>query len=611
VAQPYVAEPWQAEIGSASKTQLTDRSLRLGGADRTVDLTYDIAVVGGSCGGCAAALAASAGGRSVCLIEASNWLGGQYSAQGVTKPDETQYTQTIGSTATYRAFQHAVRAFYRNNHALSAAGASQPTFDPGGDYPGFSGEPLVIHQILLQQLQALPNVHVRLGLAATAADVVGDTVQSLTAVDGNGANITISAKLFLDATDLGDLLPLADVEHVIGAEAQGDTNEPNAPSVAHPEWIQPITVVVALERRPDGEDHTIPQPANYEALKKQQNYTILDGYIKKMFAQPVDMWGYRRHIRSSNFEDPDFPCDLSMLNMGANDYQAATIPTGDPSRDAEIIAGARQAALGYVYWLQTEVPRDDVSGNGYPNLKPRPDQFGTSDGTSAQPYVRESRRIKAQYTIVQQDLDQSSNPGPRAKNYPDSCGIGDYGALDIHGLAAVGMPQQWIPIKPFEIPARSLVPQRVQNLLAACKNITTHITNGAYRLHPVEWNVGEAAGALANFALAKGVTPAAITGDPATLRQYQRVLLARGVPLFWWTDVQFGDTWFAAVHLLGVAGIMSGPGPAMDFSPQQPLDDATRSGVNANLGRDLGWPSDSASWTRGQAASWIVAQLGW
>jgi hypothetical protein len=577
-----------------------------------VDLTYDIVIIGGSCGGCAAALAASAGGSSVCLVEASSWVGGQYSAQGVTKPDETQYTPTVGSTATYRAFQHAVRAFYRNNHVLSASGASQPTFDSGGGYPGFSGEPLVIHQALLRQLQSLPNVHVRLGLTVTAAGVSGDVIQNVTVVDGSGAATTIAGKMFLDATDLGDLLPLANVEHVIGAEARSDTKEPNAPDVAHPEWIQPITVVVSLERRPEGEDHTIPQPANYDALKAQQHYTILDGYIKKMFVQGVDMWGYRRYICSSNFNDPAFPCDLSMLNMGANDYQAATIPTGDPSRDAEIIAGARQAALGYVYWLQVEVSRDDGSGSGYPNLKPRSDQFGTPDGTSAQPYIRESRRIKAQYTIVQQDLDQSSNPGSRAKNYHDSCGIGDYGALDIHGLAGVGMQQTWIPIRPFEIPARSLVPQRVSNLLAACKNIgTTHITNGAYRLHPVEWNVGEAAGALANFALIKGAAPSAIVGDPTMLRQYQKVLLARGVPLFWWTDVQFGDPWFAAVHLLGVAGIMSGPGPAMDFAPRAPLDDATKTGVDANLGTDLGWPSESASWTRGQAASWIVAQLGW
>src|SRR5580692_7566437 len=163
-----------------------------------VDLTYDIVIIGGSCGGCAAALAASAGGSSVCLVEASRWVGGQYSAQGVTKPDETQYTPTVGSTATYRAFQHAVRAFYRNNHVLSASGAAQPTFDPGGDYPGFSAEPLVVHQVLLQQLQALPSVHVRLNLRVTAANSAGDALQSITAVDPNGVSTAFTAKYFLD-----------------------------------------------------------------------------------------------------------------------------------------------------------------------------------------------------------------------------------------------------------------------------------------------------------------------------------------------------------------------------------------------------------------------------
>jgi hypothetical protein len=575
-----------------------------------MQLDYDILIVGGSFGGCAAALAAATGGHSVCLIESSAWLGGQYSAQGVTKPDETTYTPTVGSTAQYQAFQHAVRSFYRDNYRLSSAGAAQPTFDPGGDYPGFSTEPLVAHQVLLHQLQALPSVHVRLNLRVTSAATAGDTVQSVTAVDVNGVATTFTAKYFLDATDLGDLVEMAGVEHIIGAEARADTNEPKALDIAHPEWIQPITVIVALERRPDGENHSIPKPANYDALKAQQNYTIIDGYIKKMFAQPVDMWGYRRYIRASNFNDPAFPSDLSMINMGANDYQGATLPSGDPARDGQIIEAARQASLGYVYWLQTELPRDDGAGLGYPNLKVRPDQFGTPDGTSAQPYIRESRRIKAQYTIVQQDLDQSFNPGPRAKNYDDSCGIGDYGALDIHALRGVGMSGDWIPIKPFEIPLRALIPIRVTNLLPACKNIgTTHITNGAYRLHPVEWNVGEAAGTLASFALTSDVPPHDVAASEPTLREFQKQLLAHGVPLFWWTDVHFGDSWFTAAHLVGVAGIMSGETNSMNFQPNDAFDDAAKTAVDNNLGRTLNWPTTAM--TRAQAAQWIVAQLGW
>jgi FAD dependent oxidoreductase len=571
-------------------------------------ITYDIIIVGGSLGGCAAALAAGAGGSSVCLLESSGWLGGQYSAQGVTKPDESRYTSTVGSTAAYRAFQHNVRAFYRSNYRLSSQGQHQPTLNPGGAYPGFSTQPHVAHRILLQQLQALPNVHVRLNTRVTAATVQGDTVQSLTTVDQNGSPATYLAQYFLDATDLGELLPLAGVEHVIGAEGKDDTHEPDAPDEPHSEWIQPITVVVSLERRPAGENHTIAKPQGYDQLKAQQQYTCVDGYISKVFQTPVDLWTYRRYIASSNFDDPAFAFDLSMLNMGANDCQSATLPTGDAAQDAAVIEAARQVSLAYVYWLQTESPRDDGSGHGYPNIRVRPDEFGTPDGTAAQPYIRESRRIKAQYTIIQQDLDSNYNGGSRAKNYFDSCGIGFYGGLDIHGLRSVGMEQQFLGIKPFEIPLRALIPVRVKNVLAACKNLgVTHITNGAYRLHPIEWNVGEAAGALALYAIDKGVAPASVPNEAAHLREFQQRLLARGVPLFWWSDLAFGDTAYAAAHLVGVAGIMSGESSALDFQPNDPFGDAAKGAVESKLGRSLNWPSQDM--TRAQAAQWILTQV--
>ncbi len=571
-------------------------------------VTYDIVIVGGSLGGCAAAIASGAGSHSVCLLEASEWLGGQYSAQGVTKPDESRYTATVGSTAAYRAFQHNVRAFYRSNYRLSSSGSNQPSFNPGGAYPGFATQPRIAHQVLLTQLQAMSNVHVRLKTRVSAANVQGDIITSLSTIDEHGYPATYNGTYFLDATDLGDLLPLANIEYILGAESKAQTNEPDAPNEAHPEWIQPITVVVALERRPADESHVISKPPAYDDLKAKQRYTALDGYITKVFQTPVDLWTYRRYVDAANFDDPALPCDLSMLNMGSNDYQSGTIPTGDAAKDAAIIEAAREASLGFVYWLQTECPRDDGAGQGYPNLKVRPDEFGTTDGTAPQPYIRESRRIKAKYTIVQQDLDSGYNPGPRAKNYHDSCGIGFYGGLDIHGLASVGMGQQFIDIKPFEIPLRALIPIRVRNLLAACKNIgVTHITNGAYRLHPVEWNVGEAAGALATYALDCGVAPADVPSDARLLQTFQLRLLARGVPIFWWSDITPGNPSYAAAHLVGVAGIMSGESSSLDFQANDPFEESAKTAVDSNLGRSLNWPADPL--TRGEAAQWIVTQL--
>jgi len=369
-----------------------------------------------------------------------------------------------------------------------------------------------------------------------------------------------------------------------------------------------LTMPIALERRPAGENHTIDPPDDYEQLKAQQQYSILDAYIDSMFGFPRDMWSYRRFIATENFADAAFPTDLSVINSRYNDYQSATIPTGDPAKDAEIIANARRASVGYVYWLQTECPRDGEPGRfGYPELKPRPDVFGTEDATSVAPYIRESRRIVALTTIVRQDLDADSNPGPRGKNYADSCGIGLYGGLDIHGLAAVGMEEQFLAIKPFEIPLGALIPVRLTNLLASCKNIgATHLANGAYRLHPAEWNVGEAAGALAAFCGQRSALPRDVHADAAALREFQHALLDAGVPLYWWADITYGDPYFKAVHLLGVGGYARGYND-MTFRPDDPLAPDAKAAIEARAGKKLDWPAQQLS--RGQAALWLFETL--
>ncbi|MBS1184331.1 MAG: FAD-dependent oxidoreductase, partial [Proteobacteria bacterium] len=87
---------------------------------------------------------------------------------------------------------------------------------------------------------------------------------------------------------------------------------------------------------------------------------------------------------------------------------------------------------------------------------------------------------------------------------------------------------------PFEIPLGALLPQRMQNLLPASKNIgTTHITNGCYRLHPIEWNIGEAVGMLAAFCLGKATTPHAVRANADLLSEFQTLLTSQGMELRW------------------------------------------------------------------------------
>ena len=130
--------------------------------------------------------------------------------------------------------------------------------------------------------------------------------------------------------------------------------------------------------------------------------------------------------------------------------------------------------------------------------------------------------------------------------------------IDIHnsGPDDVGVSCR---TRPFQIPLGALVPRRVRNLLAGAKNLgTTHITNGCYRLHPVEWNVGEAAGALAGYALDVGRDPVAVHADPGLRRDFQRRLVAEGVPLAWFIDVGVDHPRFAALQMAAVAGEIAG-----------------------------------------------------
>jgi hypothetical protein len=120
--------------------------------------------------------------------------------------------------------------------------------------------------------------------------------------------------------------------------------------------------------------------------------------------------------------------------------------------------------------------------------------------------------------------------------FEDTVGLGRY-RIDLHPSTA-GRTYVDIEAYPFQIPLGALIPVRIDNLLAGAKNIaTTHITNGAYRLHPVEWGAGEAAGQLAAFCSARRTLPRAVRADEALLGGFQAELAAAGVELAWPPDI--------------------------------------------------------------------------
>ena len=76
----------------------------------------------------------------------------------------------------------------------------------------------------------------------TGAETKGDRIVAVRVLDlETGAQIWVRADYVLDATELGDVLALAGVDYVSGAESSAETGEFHAPDSADPENVQALT----------------------------------------------------------------------------------------------------------------------------------------------------------------------------------------------------------------------------------------------------------------------------------------------------------------------------------------------------------------------------------
>lgn len=523
----------------------------------------DIVIVGAGLGGLAAALAALRRGASVLLTEPTDWVGGQLTSQAVP-PDENRWIESGGATRSYRRLREAIRDAYRNDAArpLTAAARAKKELNPGNGWVSrLCHEPSVAHRALVETLR--PHIEagrltLLLNWSPESCDLGTDRVRAVTGVDAlTGDRSTLVGDFFLDASEQGDLLPLARCEFVTGRESRAMTGEPRAlAGDAEPANVQSFTVCIALEHR-DGEDHTIARPAEYAfwrdfapKLTPPYNGKLLSwdhpsakgkrfGFSPVRYATPEgpNLWTYRRILDRVQFAPGKVPGDISIINWHHNDYLLGPLHAVSPEDAAKHLARARELSRCLIYWLQKDAPRPDGKA-GWPGLRPCGEAVGTADGLAKAPYIRESRRIKAELTIVEQHVLRNLRKGQAkggpvtAERYPDSVGIGHY-AMDLHpstggdnGIGGDALP--------FQIPLGSLLPVRLENLLPACKNIgTTHLTNGCYRLHPVEWNIGEAAGALAAYCLREKCAPRQVRKDAMRLDSFQTELRDQGFELEW------------------------------------------------------------------------------
>jgi hypothetical protein len=525
------------------------------------ELKTDILIIGAGTGGVAAALGVAALGKSVILTEETDWIGGQLTSQAVP-PDENASIKegTHGCTRRYFDFRERVRNYYRHNHPLTDAAKADPKLNPGG-----GGVSPLCHEprIAVAALEAMLAPHRTTGLVRVmtrhkpiAANASGDRVRSVTLKSvRENCDIVISASVVIDATELGDLLPLTRTEYVTGAEAQSTHGEPHAPDTAQPDNVQSFTwcFPVAFDPANDA-NHTIDKPKQYDRWRdytphltpawpgKLLSWTYshphtLVPITRVLFPEEAapgqtNFWTYRKIVRSDIYLDGHKPHEVTLVNWPLNDYWEHNV-IDKPAEDVAVyLEESKQLSLSLMYWMQTEAPRPNGK-TGYPGLYLRPDLVGTDDGLAMAPYFRESRRIKAEFTVNENHVGVDARKGRKtAESFADTVGIGVY-RIDLHPTTS-GRNYLDIAALHFQIPLGALLPVRMENLLPACKNLgTTHITNGCYRLHPVEWNIGESAGLLAAFCLSKNVPPRAVREKKDLLEEFQSLLREQGVELSW------------------------------------------------------------------------------
>lgn len=518
---------------------------------------FDILIVGGGVGGCAAAIAASRLGMRVALTEETRWLGGQLTSQAVP-PDEHGWIEDFGRTRSYRAFRDRIRAYYRNNYPLTQDSRENPTLNPGGGFVSrLCHEPRVA-VAALDEMTAYARsaglLQVFLRRRPVGVETSGDSIGAVTLLNLETASEeTLSASYVLDATELGDLLALGGVEYVSGAEARSETGELHAATAAQPDNVQALTWCFAMAYDPDAE-HVIDKPAMYDYWREYEpnvhavpwpgkliswnmpNPITLQGQERTLFPPPywLSLFKYRQIVDRNAFLNPDSVHDVTLVNWPQNDYFITNIIDKPDDVVDRALLEARQLSYSLFYWMQTEAPRPD-GGEGYPGLYLRGDLTGTDDGLAMAPYVRESRRIRAVFTVKEEHVGAEmlqAQGRDSAVPFADSVGTGYY-RIDLHPSTGL---DNYIDVdsKPFQIPLGALLPVRVSNLLPACKNIgVTHITNGCYRLHPVEWNIGEAAGLLAAFCLKRSASPHQVREDESLFAEFASLLDNQGVDRAW------------------------------------------------------------------------------
>ncbi len=558
--------------------------------DRLVEA--DLLIVGGTESGCAAAVqAARMGVERIVLVNDIEWLGGQFSAEGLGAIDENRSHGYDGTVPIPRSgvFREVIEAIEAKN-AERYGGVRRP----GNTRVITTGRPVIAEQVfreLLAPYEQTGQLRRYSGYDVESVQVTADRVIGVTFSGSAGDALTVRAAITIDASDWGDVIKGSTARWDAGIDSKAEFNEPSAPATAEPMTdLNPITWCMILEQQQ--QPTLFPKPAGYDPASFKGQW----GWIKEEFA-----YSTRRLVDGQGFDEIDHP-DVLLINNPSIDYPLDTYPKSvaaaleatEPGASRKnlvamtrqqreiVFADARQRTLHYYFYLQQNFPKFRFLALS--------DEFGTADRLPPKPYVRESLRLVAKHIVKEQDVVGVHGRGSYAKTmFPDAVFSWQF-ELDFHPTH-----RHWLSDKgdagPWEasfrgnrrfgrggtgravFPVRGLLPESTKGLIAAQKNLGfTSIVSSSCRLHDQSIHAGQAAGAVAAASLRHGGEP----GDPAHLPIIWTALLdaKAGTPLVIWpfADVDPDDPDQAAIQQLALRRVLGLQGSETAFLPDQPAD---------------------------------------
>ena len=491
---------------------------------------YDVIVIGGGAGGTSAAIQSARNGAKTLLIEETDWLGGMLTSAGVSAVDGN-YKLPSGF---WGEFKDSLVSYYGSLEALKTGWVSNTLF-----------EPRVGNQILKSIAKKENNLKI---LFSTEFNSV--TKLDLHKTEHYNFNIksskgNFSSKVLIDATELGDVLPMIDEDYDLGMDSKEMYGEDIAPEKNN-DIIQDLTFVMILKNYK--KSVKIDKPKNYNPSEFYCSTASINcPESDKALWTPKQMMNYG-----------ELPNGKIMINwpIYGNDYYSNLIEMNYDERN-EVFKNAKEKSLRYLYYIQDEL--------GYDNYSLSDEEFDTDDNFPPIPYYREARRIKGKVTF---SLDYIKKPFDQIHPlYRTGILVGDY-PVDHHHDAhpnRYNLPQlAFYPIPSYSLPIGSIISKKNPNFLVAEKSISvSNLVNGTTRLQPVVLQIGQIAGLIASESVKNNINTHQID-----IRNIQKKFLDIGGYLQPYLDVEKNHPFFKAYQRIGSTGILKGTGINVGWSNQ-------------------------------------------